>query len=663
MQSNLQIENLDIRTVVLVGRQDFGRCPLAAHLPMALWPIAGRPALERLLDHLAEEGIRRVVVCSENDISEYIEPVRQRHRLKITTLNEDLSGGTAGCLRDAVGSDAGDLIMVFSGSMASPPPLRGLIESHHLHGADLTMVFNPGPSDGGAPGAPAEIYLCKPDVLRLIPAGGYSDIKEGLIPSILRAGGVVRPFVLTEEVGSFHDRSGYLHAVSMHLTGCSGSDVVETPSGRFQIAPQASIHRSARIWGPVAVGEQARILEGAVVVGPTVIGPRSVIGCDSVVVRSVLWGDASVGNRCEVFESVLGSGAVLSDRAVVAERTVVAGRAMWAREVPAVSGGTNWGHWSARLADRVEGLMERLPVWARRSPSQTGYLVGGAVILAAFLWSYWATFADLYEVWRRNDEYSAGLLVPFLAAYALWVRRRDFGEVPVRPAVCAGIFLFVVAQIVRGLGLYLMFGSAERLSMLISVVAVALLLLGWSFLRKLAPALLFLCLMLPWPNRVQAALAVPLQGWATTSAVFCLELAGYEVAREGNIITIGDTRVAVAEACNGLRMITAFVVISGLVVLLTRRSWWEKMLILISSLPIALLCNTLRLTVTAVAFTVLTGENVEKLFHDFGGYAMMPLALALVVGELWFLARLTTPPADLSSTVITRRQPRQIPDS
>ncbi len=654
MQSNLQIEKLDIRTVVLVGRQDFGRCPLAAHLPMALWPIAGRPALERLLDHLAEEGIRRVVVCSENDISEYIEPVRQRRRLKITTLNEDLSGGTAGCLRDAVGSDSGDLIMVFSGSMASPPPLRGLIESHHLHGADLTMVFNPGPSDGGAPGAPAEIYLCKPDVLRLIPAGGYSDIKEGLIPSILRAGGAVRPFVLTEEVGSFHDRSGYLRAVSTHLTGYAEQG---------QIAAQGSVHPSARIWGPVAIGEQARILEGAVVVGPAVIGPHAVVGCDSVVVRSVLWRGARVGNRCEVFESVLDSGAVLSAEAVVAERTVAAGGTRDMTEEPIACKGAGQGRSIARIADRVAGWMDGLPVWARMSPRRAGYLAGGALILAAFLWSYWPTFTDLYEVWRRNDEYSAGLLVPFLAAYALWVRRRDFDAVPVRPAVWAGVLLFLAAQTVRGLGLYLMFGSAERLSLLVSVVAVALLLLGKAFLRKLAAALVFLCLMLPWPNRVQAALAVPLQSWATTSAVFCLESAGYEVAREGNIITIGDTSVAVAEACNGLRMITAFVVISGLVVLLARRAWWEKLLILVSSLPIALFCNTLRLTVTAVAFTFFQGEDVEKLFHDFGGYAMMPLALALVVGELWFLARLTTPPAELSPTVITRRQPRQLPDS
>ncbi len=663
MEENLLVEKLDIRTVVLVGRQDFGRCPLGTRLPAALWPIAGKPALERLLDHLADEGIRSAVVCCESDLFESVESVCRGGRLEVAVVTEDLTGGTAGCLRDAVGSDPGDLIVVFSGGIASPPALRRLVASHCADGSDLTVAFNPGRLDASAPGAPAEIYLCKPDVLRLIPAGGYSDIKEGLIPSILRAGGVVRPVVLPRDVGSFHDRAGYLHAVSVHLaqnvrcaddpTGCEGSPV----------ASQGSIHPSARVFGAVEIGEDAEIAQGAVVVGPAVIGPRAVVGRDSVVVRSVLWDAARTGHRCELFESVLDGGTVLPDRAVVRERTVVSERPNGAAGQGPAHRRDAWRRMGERISERVESVTNGLPAWARLSAKEMGYLAGGAAILAAMLWSYWPTFVDLYGIWRRNDEYSAGLLVPLLAAYIIWSWRRDLERVPIRPAVVAGIAVFVMAQLIRGLGLFLMFRSAERLSIILSVVAITLLLLGWAYLRKLAPAWLFLCLMLPWPNRVQAALALPLQRWATTSAVFCLELVGYEVVRDGNIITIGDTTVAVAEACNGLRMITAFIVISALVVLLVRRPWWEKLLVLLSSLPIALLCNTLRLTVTAVAFMYFKGEHVEQAFHDFGGYAMMPLALAMVVGELWFLRRLTTPPPVVSPTVIARREPRQVPHS
>ena len=128
------------------------------------------------------------------------------------------------------------------------------------------------------------------------------------------------------------------------------------------------------------------------------------------------------------------------------------------------------------------------------------------------------------------------------------------------------------------------------------------------------------------------------------------------ILREGNIIHIGSSTVAVAEACNGLRMITAFFVISGLVALLINRTWWEKLIVLISSLPIAFLCNTLRLTITSIFFTIIKGPYWENVFHDFGGYAMMPLALVFIVAELWFIDKLTIPPEENKEIVIVRQK-------
>jgi len=147
--------------------------------------------------------------------------------------------------------------------------------------------------------------------------------------------------------------------------------------------------------------------------------------------------------------------------------------------------------------------------------------------------------------------------------------------------------------------------------------------------------------MLPPPQAVHTTVMLPLQNLATMSAVFCLEMIGYTVIREGNIIHLNGVTVAVAEACNGLRMVTSFFVIVGLLVLLVRRPWWEKLIILLSGLPISLLCNTMRLAITAATFTVLTGEKWESALHSFGGYAMMPLALVIVILELRFLTKLT----------------------
>ncbi|MEN6336744.1 MAG: exosortase, partial [Phycisphaerales bacterium] len=409
----------------------------------------------------------------------------------------------------------------------------------------------------------------------------------------------------------------------------------------------------ARICGPVLIGDHARVLEGAVVVGPAMIGRDAVLGENSAMVRSALWAGAVVGRGCQVRNSILDSLTRVPDQSRIVGQTM----ASQDSECPDARGDAS----SARTPV-ADGLLGRLAEWLRLTPGQTRSLLVGFVVLAVLLWSYWPTVLDLEGVWMGSDEYSSGMLVPFLAVYAIWSRRQEIASVRLRPAILWGTAAVLSAQAIRMAGLFYMYQSAERLSLVLAVAALVLLMMGWRYLWKLSGVLLFLCLMLPWPNSVQQSLTVPLQQWATGSAVFCLELAGWSVLRDGNVIHIGNTSVAVAEACNGLRMITAFFVISGLVVLLTRREWWAKGGILVSSLPIALLCNTLRLAVTSVAFTMIKDEEWRQGFHDYGGYAMMPLALAMVVGELWVLTRLTTPPVQVEPAIVSRRQPQHVPD-
>jgi exosortase len=288
-------------------------------------------------------------------------------------------------------------------------------------------------------------------------------------------------------------------------------------------------------------------------------------------------------------------------------------------------------------------------------PVRAWAVAGLAAVAGAYVWSFWPDLRELWNAWQVSDEYSSGMLVPLLAGYVIWCRRDELKGLAVRPCIW-GLVALVLVQALRPLGLYYYYGSALRLSVVLTVVALVWWLGGKGLLARTWTILAFLLLMLPWPGRIQASISRPLQGWSTSSAVFGLEIAGYDVVQEGNVIRIGDTSVAVAEACNGLRMITAFVVISGLVALLVQRPWWHKVLILASSLPIALICNTVRLGVTAVAFTLIKGDRWQQAFHDFGGYAMMPLALGVVVGELWLLSRLTMKPITEERVGVIRRR-------
>jgi exosortase len=377
---------------------------------------------------------------------------------------------------------------------------------------------------------------------------------------------------------------------------------------------------------------------------------------DSVVINSVLWDDARVGSNCKIRKCVIDYHGVVRDNAVIEDKSVsFKPEGMFEREV---------NLFSMVLKNNMRRLQPALQsldrifvkfsscVWLSRKNILS--LMAAGFVFIVFLWSYWPGLVELWQLWMLSDEYSSGLLVPFLALYVLWSRRSDIAGCPIKPSIW-GLFTFAGAQAVRLFGLFLMYSSAERLSIVLSIAALILLLFGWKLFRKVSPILLFLCLMLPLPNIIQYNVGLNLQHLATSSAVFCLELIGYAVAQDGHTIDMGNVSVAVLEACNGLRMITAFFVISGLVVMLVRRKWWEKLVILISSLPIALLCNTIRLVITAIFFTILEGEYWERVFHDFGGYVMMPLALAAVVGELWLLAKLTVLPTEEKAIIITRQ--------
>jgi exosortase len=104
-----------------------------------------------------------------------------------------------------------------------------------------------------------------------------------------------------------------------------------------------------------------------------------------------------------------------------------------------------------------------------------------------------------------------------------------------------------------------------------------------------------------------------------------------------------DIPMAVAEACSGLRMLTAFIIVAAFLAYMVNRSRRQKAVLLFSSIPVGVACNIMRLCVTAVLFLFASAEVAKKFFHDFAGLAMMPVAVLLMFGELWLMQKLTLP--------------------
>ena len=269
-------------------------------------------------------------------------------------------------------------------------------------------------------------------------------------------------------------------------------------------------------------------------------------------------------------------------------------------------------------------------------------MIAAGLVLAALLWSYWPTIVGLVGDWRGDDNYSVGQLVPLVARYLLWQERRTLRECVIQPCWW-GLGLILLAELGRAYGLVFLYESAERYALVLMIIGLTLLLAGRQVFWKTGWILLFLFLLVPLPGRIHNMISGPLQNYATIGAVFILELIGVTVARDGNVITLNhETPLAVAEACSGLRMLTAFVVVASTFAFVIKRPRWQKATLVASSIPVAIACNLARLVITAVLYIWASSETAERFFHDFAGLTMMPLAVYILVGELWLMERLVT---------------------
>ena len=158
------------------------------------------------------------------------------------------------------------------------------------------------------------------------------------------------------------------------------------------------------------------------------------------------------------------------------------------------------------------------------------------------------------------------------------------------------------------------------------------------------PAIAFLAFMVPLPYTLSLSLAGPLQRLATLASTFLLQTIGMPAVAEGNVILLNEVEVNVVEACSGLRMLVVFFAFATAVALIVKRPLWEKLLLVASAIPIALVVNIMRITATGLLYETVSGAAAKLVFHDLAGWLMMPVALALLGLELQFLKRLVIEP-------------------
>jgi exosortase len=165
---------------------------------------------------------------------------------------------------------------------------------------------------------------------------------------------------------------------------------------------------------------------------------------------------------------------------------------------------------------------------------------------------------------------------------------------------------------------------------------------GPDILRRFSAAWCALLFLIPVPGRVRGVIAVPLQQVTADVTAFLLELMALPVEHRGNLLIVNGAEVAVAEACNGMRMVAAMALISYAFVFSAPMRFWARAVLLAASPVIAVLVNVVRLIPTSLLYGY-SSQDTADLFHDLAGWGVLALALGGMWGLLALLRYLELP--------------------
>jgi exosortase len=273
----------------------------------------------------------------------------------------------------------------------------------------------------------------------------------------------------------------------------------------------------------------------------------------------------------------------------------------------------------------------------RSSKLSRATIVLTLLVATGIFWVFWSALGTMAVRWSHDPRYSHGFLVPVFAMVLLWLRRTML--VPSSPSWW-GVALIAVGALLKLAGAYVFLEWFEDAALIPMLAGLLVLIGGWPWLRWSWPALVFLIFMVPLPYRVERALGGPLQMLATLSSTFFLQTIGLPAVSEGNIIHIDQASIGVVEACNGLGMLVMFAAFATATVFVVRRPLADKVVILLSAVPIAVAANVLRITITGLLEVTVGGGVADVFYHDMAGWLMMPLALGMLWLELFLLSHM-----------------------
>jgi len=248
---------------------------------------------------------------------------------------------------------------------------------------------------------------------------------------------------------------------------------------------------------------------------------------------------------------------------------------------------------------------------------------------AILLLTYAPVLRHLTRQWINDEDMGHGFFVPVIACLIVWQRRDELMAVKPQPSgwgfVLVGLsgLLLIVATL--GAELFM-----ARLAFVFTLIGVVWTLGGGPLLRKLAFPLFLLFFMVPIPSVIYNRITFPLQLLASRLADQALTVLDIPVIREGNVLELPNQKLNVVEACSGIRSLLSLTFLSLVYGYFFERRNWVRAVLFFSTIPIAIIANGSRVTITAL-FTQIKAELAEGFFHEAQGWVIFMVALVILI--------------------------------
>ncbi len=290
-----------------------------------------------------------------------------------------------------------------------------------------------------------------------------------------------------------------------------------------------------------------------------------------------------------------------------------------------------------RLSDRIveAPTLGFADAFSRPTLIRLGLLVGLLVAL------HYKLLVVLVLSWK-DPNWTHGFIIPLFSIYLLYSRRDELYAVKRKPSL-VGLFIMVVSIAAEVIAVFQVRNYwLAQMGMVGVVFGLLLYLGGWGVLRLTWLPVIFLIFALPIPSIIYSQLSLPLQNLAARGSVLILKLFQVNItstaSQLGLISQAGVQRqLTVAEACSGMRLLMAFVALGVAMAYLDYKPVWQRVVLVLAAVPIAVFCNVLRVTITCSMYYFDKPEFGQKFMHTFTGILMLIPAFLMLWALAWII--------------------------